>query len=71
MNIRRIVRFLCFALIVSPIPFPATADENRWWPVQAMPKALVRLQDDLPAPRASCDMMAQSVAGLAAKAVNS
>jgi hypothetical protein len=35
-----------------------------------MPKALVRLQNDLPAPRASCEMMAQSVAGLAAKAVN-
>ena len=35
-----------------------------------MPRALVRLQNDLPAPRASCEMMAQSVAGLAAKAVN-
>ena len=67
---RKIVRFICFALILSPIPFPAAADENRWWPVQAMPKGLVRLQKDLPAPRASCDMMAQSVAGLAAKAVN-
>jgi hypothetical protein len=70
MAIRNIVRFICFALILSPIPFPAAADENRWWPVQAMPKALLRLQKDLPAPRASCDMMAQSVAGLAAKAVN-
>jgi hypothetical protein len=50
---------------------PAGQDENRWWPVQAMPKALVRLQNDgLPAPRAPCEMMAQSVAGLAAKAVN-
>jgi hypothetical protein len=70
MAIRNIVRFICFALIFSLIPFPAAADENRWWPVQAMPKGLVRLQKDLPAPRASCDMMAQSVAGLAAKAVN-
>jgi hypothetical protein len=35
-----------------------------------MPKGLVRLQNELPAPRASCEMMAQSVAGLAAKAVN-
>lgn len=70
MAIRKIVRFICFALIFSPIPFPAAADENRWWPVQAMPKGLVRLQNDLPAPRASCDMMAQSLAGLAAKAVN-
>ena len=70
MNIRKVVRFICFALIFSPIPFPAVADENRWWPVQAMPKALVRLQNELPTPRASCEMMAQSVAGLAAKAVN-
>jgi hypothetical protein len=70
MNIRRIVPFICFALILSPKPLPAAAEENRWWPVQAMPKALVRLQNDLPAPRASCEMMAQSVAGLAAKAVN-
>ena len=35
-----------------------------------MPKALVRLQNEFPAPRAACEMMAQSVAGLAAKAVN-
>ena len=70
MALRNIVRFICCALILSPMPFPAAADENRWWPVQAMPKGLVRLQKDLPAPRASCDMMAQSVAGLAAKAVN-
>jgi hypothetical protein len=70
MAIWTIVRFVCFTLIFSPIPFLAAADENRWWPVQAMPKALVRLQNDLPAPRASCDMMAQSVTGLAAKSVN-
>ncbi len=43
-----------------------------WWPVQAMPKALVRTvnQSQFPLPRASYEMMAQSVAGLAAKAVN-
>jgi hypothetical protein len=35
-----------------------------------MPKALVRLQNEFPSPRASYEMMAQSVAGLAAKAVN-
>src|ERR1039458_2316666 len=70
MAIWTIVRFIYFALIFSAIPFPAAGDENRWWPVQTMPKGLVRLQNDLPAPRASCDTMAQSVAGLAAKAVN-
>ena len=70
MNIRKIVLFICFALIFSRLAFPAVADENRWWPVQAMPKALVRLQNEYPEPRAACEMMAQSVAGLAAKAVN-
>ncbi len=70
MNIRKVVLFICVALIFSRFPFPAVADENRWWPVQAMPKALVCLQNELPAPRASSDMTAQSVAGLAAKAVN-
>ncbi len=54
----------------SAIPALMGHAQDRWWPVQAMPKALVRLQNDLPAPRASCEMMAQSVAGLAAKAVN-
>src|SRR6185295_3371359 len=46
--------------------------ESGWWPTQAMPKALVRTTNwnDFPAPRASCEMMVQSVAGLAAKAVN-
>ena len=65
------VSTICFALVFSPILFPARADENRWWPVQAMPKALIRLQNDqFPEPRAASEMMAQSVAGLAAKAVN-
>jgi hypothetical protein len=46
-------------------------NDARWWPVQALPKALVRLeQNDFPPPRGSYEMMAQSVAGLAAKAVN-
>ncbi|MGD0651669.1 MAG: hypothetical protein ABSA97_11120 [Verrucomicrobiia bacterium] len=43
-----------------------------WWPVQAMPKALVRTENEnrFPAPRVPYQMMVQSVAGLAAKAVN-
>src|SRR6185503_8923892 len=46
--------------------------ESRWWPTQAMPKALVRTgnRNGWPAPHAACEMMIQSVAGLAAKAVN-
>jgi hypothetical protein len=53
---------------------PAFADqaEDRWWPVQAVPKAVVRTanQQEFPEPRAALQMMVQSVAGLAAKAVN-
>jgi len=51
---------------------PRVDHESRWWPPQAMPKALVRTPNgnDFPAPRASSEMMVQSVAGLAAKAVN-
>jgi len=72
MKIGKVVQFICLALIFLPIPFPAAADENRWWPVQAMPKALVRTrsQNEPPSLRASCEMMVQSVAGLAAKGVN-
>jgi len=69
MNIRKILLFNCFALIFAGLSVPAAADENRWWPVQAMPRALVRLQQsDFPEPRAAGEMMAQSVAGLAALA---
>ena len=51
---------------------PRVDHESGWWPTQVMPKALVRTanQNNFPAPRASCDMMVQSVAGLTAKAVN-
>ena len=46
--------------------------ETRWWPTQVTPKALVRTPDrnGFPAPHASGQMMVQSIAGLAAKAVN-
>src|SRR5262245_35573467 len=46
--------------------------EFGWWPTQAMPTAIVRasVQNEVPARRASCEMMLQSVAGLAAKALN-
>jgi hypothetical protein len=70
MSLRNIVRSIGLALVLSPIPFLVVADEDRWWPVQAIPKGLVRLLNKVPEPRAPCDMMAQSVAGLAAKAVN-
>jgi hypothetical protein len=51
---------------------PRLDHESRWWPTQVMPKGLVRTpsRNEFPAPRASYEMMVQSVAGLAAKAVN-
>jgi hypothetical protein len=49
-----------------------TESAARWWPRQTLPKALVRvvLSNDFPVSRASGEMMIQSAAGLAAKAVN-
>jgi len=46
--------------------------EDRWWPAQALPRAAFRTgnQQEFPEPRAALQMMVQSVAGLAAKAVN-
>jgi hypothetical protein len=48
----------------------AAQEEERWWPVQAVPKAVVRTHREFPNPQAGFEMMVQSVAGLAAKAVN-
>ena len=61
---------VAFAMSVALVT--AAADESRWWPVQTMPKVLVRLEDPnaFSSSRVSCEMTAQSVAGLAAKAVN-
>src|ERR1039458_2213013 len=53
-------------------PVLAGQNEDRWWPVQTLPKVVVRTsnQQEFPAPRAALQMMVQSVAGLAAQAVN-
>ncbi len=58
--------------LFSALPVFAGQADDRWWPVQAMPKAVVRTanQQEFPEPRAALQMMVQSVAGLAAKAVN-
>jgi hypothetical protein len=62
---------LRLALLALTMPGSAKADDIRWWPIQTGPKALVRLQENaFPEPRAASEMLAQSVAGLAAKAVN-
>ena len=48
------------------------ADEVRWWPVQTLPHAVVRTENwqRFPAPHQAHHALMQSVAGLAAKAVN-
>src|SRR3954470_17203089 len=47
-------------------------ETSRWWPVQAMPRGIVRTEvvEKTPAGKAGMEMLVQSVAGLAAKAVN-
>jgi hypothetical protein len=71
MNIRNAIQFSCLSLVLLTVR-SAAADNSRWWPVQAMPRALVRTKtrDEPPASRAPVEMMVQSIAGLAAKAVN-
>src|SRR5271157_1039371 len=65
------ISLLALALFLS-LPAFAGQAEDRWWPVQTFPKAVVRTanQQDFPEPRIPLQMMVQSVAGLAAKAVN-
>ena len=69
---------LLVALAVTCILLPARisaagdAPDARWWPVQARPAGLVCTGSSrpFPEPQAAYHMLAQSVAGLAAKAVN-
>jgi len=65
------IPLLALALF-SALPLFAGQTDDRWWPVQAMPKTVVRTanQQEFPEPRIPLQMMVQSVAGLAAKAVN-
>src|SRR5262245_32654467 len=74
----------CLALALSPPPAspggkpapqadtPGGEGEGRWFPRQVAPAALVRATNDerLAGPRLATEMMVQSVAGLAALAVN-
>lgn len=58
--------FAAFALSAS------AKVEDRWWPVQAVPKIVLRatISPQPPKERVAHEMLTQSVAGLAAKAVN-
>ena len=59
-------------LVLALPPAMVAAEEGRWWPVQVLPKALVRTENwqRFSAPNGAYQMLVQSVAGLAAKAVN-
>lgn len=63
---------LVLVALLKTVPVFAGEGDNRWWPTQAFPKAVVRTtnQQQFPEPRIALQMMVQSVAGLAAKAVN-
>ena len=65
---------LTVTVLVPPPPVGAAGDDPgaRWWPVQLRPAGLVRTghPQPIPHPRHAYEMLAQSLAGLAAKAVN-
>jgi hypothetical protein len=69
-GVKPILPFIIALLLAAP--GLAGAEDERWWPTQAFPKAMVRTtsQPDFPEPRLALQMMVQSVAGLAAQAVN-
>ncbi len=63
---------LLLVVCLSTLVASAAPPEDRWWPVQKLPKAIARTSDAR-APQSSqaaLQMMVQSVAGLAAQAVN-
>ena len=59
-------------LMRTPLRAAEADPDARWWPVQARPAGLVRTGPPrvVPEPQAAFQMLAQSVAGLAAKSVN-
>lgn len=72
MNPRITLWLLRTITVLIAIPVTAGTNEERWFPTQRLPKTIIRTanQQEFPEPRLSLQMMAQSVAGLAAKAVN-
>jgi hypothetical protein len=68
----RVRTFLLLAVYSGNIVAPAAGSEDRWWPVQKLPRRIVRATTAPASPscQAALQMMVQSVAGLAAKAVN-
>jgi len=67
----RRVTILCMIAFMGTVSGHA-GESSRWWPVQALPTGVVRTEvvEKSPERRASMEMMVQSMAGLAARAVN-
>src|ERR1019366_7795196 len=63
---------LLLAVCLSTAVAQAAPREDRWWPVQKLPGAIVRASTPpaSPSSNAALQMLVQSVAGLTAKAVN-
>src|SRR4030095_2719306 len=61
-----------FAMVMFAMPAFGEQIEDRWWPVQVLPKAIVKTdnKESNQPRRLVIDMMLQSIAGLAAKSVN-
>jgi hypothetical protein len=73
MRLRHSIRLLALVLAITARPLRAADPESdRWWPVQARPAGLVRTGHPraFPEPQFAYHVLVQSVAGLAAKAVN-
>lgn len=68
----RLVSLIPALLALTVCAAAAGAEDGRWWPVQALPKAIVRTGpwQRFASPNKAYQMMVQSAAGLAAKAVN-
>ena len=63
---------LMTVFVLVALPMVAAGDDSRWWPAQTLPKAIVRTisLERFAQPHGPHHMLVQSVAGLAAKAVN-
>jgi hypothetical protein len=68
----RVQSLFVASMLLGLLPLQAQQSENRWWPVQGLPRTLVRIANpsDAPESNTALQMMVQSLAGLAAKAVN-
>ena len=71
-GIRWLIAMTCVACAPCFGDLGVLAEDIRWWPKQVLPKSIVRTVEEakFPAVDRAYEMLVQSVAGLAAKAVN-